>query len=56
MTAPKPIPLSEEERKALLCLCFIVRMGTWSWPLNPAFVARLTERLRASGAYDRARA
>jgi hypothetical protein len=52
-TARKPIPLSDAEQNALLILSFIVQTGVWSWPSDRAFLARLTERLRAAGAFDR---
>ena len=40
------IPLSEEERDALLRLCYLVRRGLLG-PRNPALYARLTALLAA---------
>jgi hypothetical protein len=45
-TRPR-IPLSTEERDALLRLCFLVRMGTLGIPPNPALVTRLRALLAA---------
>jgi hypothetical protein len=49
-TRPR-IPLSAEERRALLCLSFLVRRGVAFIPRNPVLSARLDALLTEAGAY-----
>jgi hypothetical protein len=49
-TRPR-IPFSEQERRALLCLSFLVERGCAFIPRNPALAARLHVLLTEAGAY-----